>query len=142
MMDLARIPARAGPDGAVHVVVESPRGSALKRKYDLELRAFAVSRPLPLGLSYPYDCGFKPGTKAPDGDPLDALIAWEISSYPRVAIARRIVGALKVEHDRSGGGGRVRNDRVIWVPEGKNISLLGWVGSEAAKGVMEHAIAG
>lgn len=45
-------------DGSVRMVVEAPRGSALKLKYDPELSAFAYGRPLPLGLTYPFDWGF------------------------------------------------------------------------------------
>jgi inorganic pyrophosphatase len=115
MPDLSRIPTFA-KDGAVHVVVESPRGSTLKLKYDPELRAFGISRPLPLGLTYPFDWGFVPGTQAPDGDPVDALIAWHLSSYPGVVIRCRIIGVLEVEQDRKRGSGRERNDRVIGVP--------------------------
>ena len=42
--NLATLPARSGA-GSFHVVVESPRGSEVKLKYDLQLRAFKFSRP-------------------------------------------------------------------------------------------------
>jgi inorganic pyrophosphatase len=57
-------------DGFVNIVVESPRDSKLKMEFDRKLRAFTVSGPLPLGMSYPFDWGL-PGTRAADGDPLD-----------------------------------------------------------------------
>lgn len=66
-----------GEDGTVHAVVEAPKGSLLKLKYDLKLGAFTVSHSLPIGLSYPFDWGFVPSTQAPDGDPLDVLILHE-----------------------------------------------------------------
>jgi len=69
-------------DGSINVMVESPRGSAIKFKYDQNDRAMTVSRPLPLGLVFPFDWGFIPGTRAADGDPLDAFILWDGSSYP------------------------------------------------------------
>jgi inorganic pyrophosphatase len=61
-------------DGSLNGVVESPRGSSVKFKYDLEDDVMTVSRPLPAGLTYPQDWGFVPSTRADDGDPLDAWI--------------------------------------------------------------------
>lgn len=113
---MTRIPA-IGADGAVHVVVETPRGSTSKFKFESTLGAFTLSRPLPSGLAYPNDWGFVPSTLAADGDPLDALVLWEGASYPGVVLRCRILGALRVEQARPGGpGGRERNDRLITVP--------------------------
>ena len=93
MQDLLRLPARAA-SGAVHVVIESPKGSRVKLKWDPALGAITLSRPLPSGLSYPYDWGFVPGTLADDGDPLDALVYWDAGSYPGVVLACRPVGVV------------------------------------------------
>jgi len=71
-----------GEDGSVHAVVESPRGSVVKLKFEIKLGVFTVAHSLPLGLSYPFDWGFVPSTQAPDGDPLDILILHEASTYP------------------------------------------------------------
>ena len=90
MADLARLPPY-DLQGAVRVVVESPRGSTVKLKYDAALAVMSVSRPLPLGLAYPYDWGFVPGTRASDGDPVDALIYWDVPSYPGVVVPCRAV---------------------------------------------------
>lgn len=105
-----------GAEGAVYVVVESPRGSTLKLKYDPEFSTFRLSRPLPLGFRYPFDWGFIPRTRASDGDPVDALIISEASSYPGVVIPCRIAGVLEIEQDKKQGHGRERNDRVIAIP--------------------------
>jgi inorganic pyrophosphatase len=112
-MDLDRIPALA--EGGLHVVVESPRGSPVKLKLDPELRVMVVQRPLPLGFSYPYDWGFVPGTRAPDGDPVDALVYWDVPSYPGVVIRCRPLGVLRLEQS-DGRGGRQRNDRLLVLP--------------------------
>jgi inorganic pyrophosphatase len=113
--DLTRVPLR-GKDGAFHVVVESPRGSSVKLKYEPKLGAFTVSKPLVHGLSYPFDWGFVPSTLAPDGDPLDALVYWDESTYPGVVLPCRALGVLKVDQKKKRGGGRERNDRLLVVP--------------------------
>jgi inorganic pyrophosphatase len=115
MADLLRLPARDA-SGAVHVVVESPRGSALKLKLEPALGVLTLSRPLPLGLVYPYDWGFVPGTLAQDGDPLDAMVYWEGTSFPGVVLPCRLLGAVKLEQDRRRDGTRVRNDRLVVRP--------------------------
>jgi inorganic pyrophosphatase len=62
-----------GDDGELRVVVEVPRGSTVKLIYEPKLKSFVVSRCLPLGLAYPFDWGFIPGTEGGDGDPVDAI---------------------------------------------------------------------
>ncbi|HEY5677557.1 MAG TPA: inorganic diphosphatase, partial [Myxococcales bacterium] len=95
-MQLHRLPPRDG-DGAVRVVVEAPRGCGVKLKYDPRLGAFEYGRVLPLGLTYPYDWGFVPGTRADDGDPLDALVLGDVPSYPGVVIPSRPIGVVQVD---------------------------------------------
>lgn len=80
-----------GAGGGVHVVVETPKGSSSKFKFDSSLRAITLSRPLPSGLVYPNDWGFIPSTLAADGDPLDALVVWEGTSYPGVVLRCRVI---------------------------------------------------
>jgi inorganic pyrophosphatase len=115
MPSLQRLPAIPDP-GVVHVVIESPRGSASKIKYDPELEVFTLSRPLPLGLAYPHDWGFVPGTRAPDGDPLDAMVLSDEVTFPGVVIRTVPLGLLAVEQ-KAPRSGRERNDRLIVVPE-------------------------
>jgi inorganic pyrophosphatase len=103
-------------DDIFHVVVESPRGSAVKLKYDPKLGAMSVSRPLNLGVTFPFDWGFVPSTKSADGDPIDALVYWDVSSYPGVVIPCRALAVIEVDQRGGEGKGRVRNDRVVAVP--------------------------
>jgi inorganic pyrophosphatase len=98
------------------VVVESPRGSAVKFKFDPTHQVMTLSRPLTLGMSYPYDWGFVPSTHAPDGDPLDAFVMWEGVSYPGVVLTCRAVGVLKVEQNSRTSERRERNDRIAVLP--------------------------
>jgi hypothetical protein len=59
---LSNLPAYS-EDGAVHAVVEAPKGSLVKLKYEIELGAFTVAHSLPLGLSYPFDWDLFPVRK-------------------------------------------------------------------------------
>jgi inorganic pyrophosphatase len=115
-MDLNRIPALDGE--SFHVIVETPRGSTLKLKYEAEWQAMSISRPLPAGVVYPFDWGFVPSTMAEDGDPLDAMVVWDVPSYPGVVLRCRAIGVIYVEqnkrnHDPSE---RIHNDRVLAIP--------------------------
>jgi inorganic pyrophosphatase len=114
-MGLNEVPTH-GEDGTVHVVIECPRGAAVKLKFDPRMGAMTLSRPLPAGLTYPHDWGFVPGTCAPDGDPLDALVICDVGTAPGVVVPCRLLGVLELEQDRKNGGGRERNDRLIAVP--------------------------
>jgi inorganic pyrophosphatase len=75
-----------------------------------------LSRPLVIGLRYPYDWGFVPSTRGPDGDPLDAFVMWEGSSYPGVVLACRPLGVLYVEQTNPKTRSRERNDRLALLP--------------------------
>ena len=96
MADLLRLPTFASPE-AIWVVVESPKGSAVKLKYDPDHHVMTLSRPLIVGLTYPYDWGFVPSTRGPDGDPIDVFVMWETASYPAVVLPCRPIGVLRVE---------------------------------------------
>ncbi|HEX7860000.1 MAG TPA: inorganic diphosphatase [Verrucomicrobiae bacterium] len=113
-MDFETLPTRSR-NGAIHVVVESPGGSRVKLKYEPSLRAFKLSRPLTTGLVYPYDWGFIPSTTAADGDPLDAMVFSDVSTYPGVVIECRTLGVLRLEQNGKQKK-RERNDRLIVVP--------------------------
>lgn len=111
-----RLPAFAHDD-VFHVVVESPRGSSIKFKHDPELDVFGISRPLPLGLVYPCDWGFVPSTKGPDGDPIDAAVWWDVSTFPGVVIECRALAVIEIDQNvPDESGQRRRNDRILAVP--------------------------
>ncbi len=116
-MRLDEIPTFADDGKAFRVVVESPRGSSVKLKYDRELGAMTMSRPLPTGVMYPHDWGFVPGTSASDGDPVDAMIVSDGGTAPGVVVTCRPLGVLEVDQKKRTGDGRERNDRIIAVPQ-------------------------
>jgi inorganic pyrophosphatase len=115
MATLNKLPTFAQGD-VFHVVVESPRGSTVKLKYDADLDAMSISRPLAAGLIYPYDWGFVPSTKAEDGDPVDAALVWDVATFPGVVVPCRALGVIQVEQNRADGDGRARNDRILALP--------------------------
>lgn len=102
-------------DGHIHTVVETPRGSTCKLDFDPDLGVFTLAKPLMAGLSYPFDWGFIPSTKAPDGNPLDVLIIHDARTYPGVVLKCMAVGVLEVE--QTSGSKRERNDRIFAVPD-------------------------
>lgn len=114
--DLSQLPLWAEEKGVFHVVVECPRGSTAKLKYEPRLRAFTLSRPLTRGLRYPFDWGFIPNTKGPDGDPLDAMVYWDVATWPGVVLPCRALGVIEVDQKKQKGKGRERNDRLLVVP--------------------------
>ena len=66
-------------------------------------------------LTYPYDWGFIPSTKAEDGDPLDVLIIHDAATYPGLVLTCKPIGVLEVL--QSSKGKNERNDRVFVLPD-------------------------
>jgi inorganic pyrophosphatase len=114
MADLCKLPVR-DKKGDVYVVVETPRGSAAKLEYEPDLQLFTLSKSLILGLTYPYDWGFIPSTKADDGDPVDVLIIHDAATYPGLVLRCKPVGILEIEQTKKGK--KERNDRIFVVPD-------------------------
>src|SRR5258707_7449390 len=114
MGDLQKLPVW-NKAGDVHVVVETPRGSAAKLEFDPDLQAFTLSKSLLLGLSYPYDWGFIPSTKGEDGDPIDVLVLHDAATSPGLVLKCKIIGVLEVLQNEKGKK-KIRNDRLIAVP--------------------------
>jgi inorganic pyrophosphatase len=110
---LEHLPVRGAKD-RINVVVETPRGSTAKFKIDPKTGAFKYVRSLKGRLAYPFDWGFVPSTAAADGDPLDAMVLHDDTSFPGAVIACHAVGILEVEQREKGR--TFRNDRVIFVP--------------------------
>lgn len=101
-------------DGELRVVVECPRGSQVKLKWDPDIGAMKLGRPLVVGATFPFEFGFVPSTKAEDGDPLDAAVLADAPSAPGVVVACRPVAVLRVTQ-KGERGRRVENDRLVCV---------------------------
>lgn len=107
------LPART-PSGLVNVIIDTPKGSCEKFKYDPEAQCYRLSRILPRGSAFPHDFGSIPQTLAEDGDPLDIVLISEAGSFPGCLMNARLIGVLAAEQME--GGKAVRNDRLLGVP--------------------------
>jgi inorganic pyrophosphatase len=116
----ACLPPRAGP-GLVHVVIDTPRGSRNKYKFDEKLNCLKLGRVLPPGHYFPYDFGSIPGTRGEDGDALDVMLVAEEALFPGCLVIARLIGVFLGRQTEAGK--TVRNDRLVAVPEVKGSSL-------------------
>ena len=109
---------RHAVDGKLHdVVIDTPKGSRSKYKYDPEIKAFRLAHVLPAGSMFPYDFGSIEGTRAPDGDPLDVLVLSEVAAFVGCVMKVRLLGGIAAKQKEKGR--TLRNDRLIGVAETK-----------------------
>lgn len=97
------------------IIIETPKGSGIKYKYESALQLFRLLKPLPSGFVFPFDFGFVPGTKGEDGDPFDVLVISEFTGFPGCIMECRMIGCLEVE--QTAGKKTISNDRYLAVPE-------------------------
>ena len=127
-------PSRLNPaDDKSHllrVVVETPKGSRNKFAFNPKLRVFELKKVLPSGMTFPYDFGFVPSTKADDGDPVDVLVLMDEAAFPGCVLSCRPIGVI--EGEQGNKKGKERNDRIVAVEQDahswadiKNIGDLG-----------------
>lgn len=95
----------------VQVVIETPKGSRNKYAFDPQQKIFILKRVLPAGMTFPYDFGFVPSTKAGDSDPIDVLVLMDEPAFPGCALDCRLIGVI--EGEQVGKEGKNRNDRLV-----------------------------
>jgi len=61
---------------------------------------------------FPYDFGFVPATKEPDGDPMDVLVLMDEPTFPGCLLECRLVVILEAEQ-KARDQRKKRNDRLI-----------------------------
>ncbi|MCA1669342.1 MAG: inorganic diphosphatase [Thermomicrobia bacterium] len=166
-MGVRELPPRA-KDGAVNVVVEIPCGSRNKYEYDPALDVIALDRTLYSAVHFPTDYGFVPGTKASDGDPVDALVMVEEPTFPGCLVRVRLIGLLTIDDGKG-----AKEPKLLAVPvneprfaeyhdiadvpkhllkeienffdiykqlEGKTVKSRGWQGAKQAEMALGRAI--
>jgi inorganic pyrophosphatase len=102
------------PEGHLRIVVDTPKGSRNKYKWDEDLKLFRLTKVLPPGFAFPWNYGFLPRTRSEDGDPLDALVLMEEPVFCGCVILARVRGVVLSETDGD------RNDRLIVSPVGEH----------------------
>ena len=85
---------------SLEAVVEIPRGSRNKYELDEETGAIRLDRVLFSSVHYPTDYGFIPGTRAGDGDHLDALVVVEEPTFPGCRLRVRPIGILDMRDEK------------------------------------------
>ncbi|HEY6443041.1 MAG TPA: inorganic diphosphatase [Candidatus Acidoferrales bacterium] len=114
LIDPVDLSARDGND-KIQVIIETPKGSRNKYAFDEEQRIFALTKVLPAGMTFPYDFGFIPSTRAEDGDPTDVLVLMDEPAFPGCLLKCRIIGVIEGQQGSKKKG--ERNDRIIAIEE-------------------------
>ena len=114
-ISLHQVAARNQDSGLWNVVVDTPKGSRNKYKYDEKDGLWKLSKVLPLGASFPFDFGFIPSTRGEDGDPLDVLVLLDEPAFPGCIVPARLIGIFEAEQTQAGK--TIRNDRFVAVIE-------------------------
>jgi inorganic pyrophosphatase len=112
--DISRLPSFGPKSEYVNVIIETPKGSRTKFKYDEQQSMFVFDKVLPIGQSFPFDFGFVPSTKGADGDPLDVMLIAEDATFVGCLVHARLLGVIEAEQTENGK--TERNDRLIAVP--------------------------
>lgn len=97
----------------VTAIVETPKGSGFKYKYEPGARIYKLHKTLPAGMVFPFDFGFIPDTLGEDGDPLDIIVIAEFPTFAGCVVDCRLIGGIKVEQTKNNK--TVRNDRFIGI---------------------------
>ena len=82
-------------DDNVNAVIETPRGNRTKLAFDAKLKAFAVKKVLPQGMSFPFDFGFVPSTRGEDDDPVDVLVLMDEALPTGTVVPSRLIGVIE-----------------------------------------------
>jgi inorganic pyrophosphatase len=107
---LDELPAGPSVPDVIYVVVEVPKGSRNKYKYDRGSDIVKLDRVLFSPIHYPGDYGLIPRTHYDDGDPLDVLVMVNEPTFPGCIIEARPIGLFRML-DRG-----VPDDKVLAVP--------------------------
>ena len=113
--------------GHVNAIIDTPKGSRNKFKFDERLGLFRLGGALPLGSVFPFDFGYVPSTQGDDGDPLDVLILMDEPAFTGCLVASKLIGVI--EANQTENGVTTRNDRLVAVAaDSRNHSHIRFLG--------------
>src|SRR4030095_15796357 len=99
--------------GYINAIIDTPKGSRNKFKFDERLGLFKLGGTLPLGAVFPFDFCYVPSTKGGDGDSLGVLILMREPAFTGCLVVAKLIGVL--EANQTEAGVTTRNDRLIAV---------------------------
>ena len=98
-MDITKLERGKNFPEEINVFVEIPQGSAIKYEIDKGSGVIFVDRFSYTAMSYPFNYGFIPQTKAEDGDAVDVLVLSSLPVNPGTVIPSRVIGMLEMEDE-------------------------------------------
>jgi inorganic pyrophosphatase len=110
---MIRLAALDKESGYVNAIIDTPKGSRNKFKYDQQLGLFKLSGMLPVGSVFPFDFGYIPSTIGDDGDALDILILMDEPAFTGCLVPAKLIGVIEAEQTEDQK--TMRNDRLIAV---------------------------
>ena len=99
--------------GDLHVIIDTPKDSRNKYKFDEKFGLFKLGGVLPVGAFFPFDFGYIPQTRGGGGDPLDVLVLMDEAAFVGCLIPSRLIGVIAAEQTEAGK--TETNDRLIAV---------------------------
>lgn len=141
MDDISKIPHQLDPKKyECRVIVETPRGSRIKFKFEPASGLFEVSKFLPKGFVFPFEFGFVPATIAEDGDPLDVIVLMDEPAHVGCLLQVRLIGVIELEQKEEGK--TTPDPRLVGVPvqstDYANVEKLSDLNEELRNQVIEY----
>jgi inorganic pyrophosphatase len=105
---------RDSKSGDFRAVIETPKGSRNKYRYNPDCDCFELATTLPEGMAFPFDFGFSPSTLGDDGDPVDVLVLMDAPVMPGCILRCHLIGVIEAR-EKERGKRWEQNDRLIAV---------------------------
>jgi inorganic pyrophosphatase len=108
------VPAFDEETNDLNVIIDTPKNSRNKYKFDEKLGLFKLGGVLPVGHYFPFDFGYIPQTLGGDGDPVDVLVLMDEPAFVGCLIQTRLIGVIAAKQTEEDGTTEI-NDRLIAV---------------------------